>query len=696
MPMTFSTAATPALRRWRATLSTTTLALALGVMSQAAVAQFSGNTDNDLTSSSTTDVSNVNAGNVGVDSSAQSANGAASQLRQPGGNNRATSSQYEPVDPYYRRQAYQPGEFELYVQRRFSDLQAQSAPVPTSQDSDSTQPGANGANGVNGANGANGSTSPSLLRLRKPTIRRFGADLVTDPSSFVSQDPLPSVPADYIVRPGDELQVTIWGSADADLRLTVDRTGNIAVPRVGSIHVAGLRYSELDETLKHRVGQTFKNFQLSATLGQVRPIRVFVGGYIQRPGSVTVNGLASVLHVLMRVGGPSAAGSFRDVHLSRNGKEIGVFDLYDLLLKGSRAADQFVEPDDVIFVGPIGTQVAILGSVNQQAIYELKSGETLDDVLRMAGGFNAVADRSRVAIERLADRNTGHLAELKLPSHGRDALDTGDVVRVFSAITASLPQGVQNQHVRVEGEVAHPGDFILPPGSHIDDALRAAGGMTAAAYPFGTEFARESVRKTQLINYERALRDLETDISKNQANQRVTSTEELATQSATAQTSARLLDRLRQVKPTGRVVLQLLPDATALPDLALEDGDTINIPPRSSSVGVFGSVFNTGSYVFESGHTTKQYLALAGGPTRGADRGSIFMLRANGSVISAQQGSSFWHSDNNLSDAVVEPGDTLFVPEELGKASFVQGAKDWTQILYQFGLGLAGIKSLGL
>jgi hypothetical protein len=176
----------------------------------------------------------------------------------------------------------------------------------------------------------------------------------------------------------------------------------------------------------------------------------------------------------------------------------------------------------------------------------------------------------------------------------------------------------------------------------------------------------------------------------------VASSDEVASQTASATASQRLLDRLRAVRPTGRVVLQVSPDATTLPDLPLEDGDTLNIPNRSSSVGIFGSVFNTGSFVFEPGHTTEQYLALAGGPTRGADKTSMFMLRANGSVVSARQGESFWHSGSEFSGAVVQPGDTIFVPEQLNKSTFVQDAKDWTQILYQFGLGLAGIKSLGL
>jgi protein involved in polysaccharide export with SLBB domain len=528
-------------------------------------------------------------------------------------------------------------------------------------------------------------------------VRRFGAGLVTDDAvASATQDPLPSVPGDYIIRPGDQILLTIWGTADADLQLTVDRAGRISVPHIGSIDVAGVRNADLADAIGRRVGQTFKNFQLTATLGQVRAIRVFVSGYVQRPGSITVNGLSSVLHAIMRAGGPAASGSFRDIHLRRAGKEVAVFDLYDLLLKGNRDTDRLVQPDDVIFIGPIGTQVALLGSVNQQAIYELRPGETLADVLKMAGGFTAVADRSRVAIERLADRSTGRVTELGLPAHDRDALATGDVARVFSLVTAALPQGKQNQHIHIDGEVVHPGDYILAPGARISDALRAAGGMTSAAYPFGTELTRESVRKTQQANYERALSDLETEIAKNQGNQRVTSSEELSTQAATAQSGERLLERLRQLRPNGRVVLQLTPDATTLPDLPLQDGDAINVPPRGTSVGVFGSVFNTGNFLFEPGHTTLQYLALAGGPSRGADKRSIFMLRANGSVISAQQGASFWHSGNDLNEAKVEPGDTIFVPEEIGKSSFIQDAKDWTQILYQFGLGLAGIKTLGL
>jgi protein involved in polysaccharide export with SLBB domain len=582
--------------------------------------------------------------------------GGPARIRQPA-NERETPADRDRQDQDALRQQqlpprYVPGEFEKYVQ----------AQIPPDQ---------------------------------KLKIRRFGANLVTDALMVTSkEDPTPAVPGDYIVKPGDDIALTIWGTADADLHVTVDRAGRISVPRIGAIAVGGLRNDELADTIRRRVGMVFKNFELTATLDHVRPVRVFVTGYAQRPGSLTVSGLASVLHAIMRAGGPSAAGSFRDIHLNRGGREVATFDLYDLLLRGDRRSDQLVQPDDVIFIGPIGTQVAVIGSVNEQAIFELKPGETLADVLRMAGGFNAVADRSRVAVEHLADRATGHVNELLLPEHASEPMGTGDLVRVFSAVTVSQPKERQNKRVRVEGEVVHPGDFVLPPGSTVDDALKLAGGLTPAAYPYGTELTRESVRLKQEENYKRALDDLETDMTKNQAMSRISTSEEATGQNAIAEANSRLLRKLRQQHPTGRVVLQIRPDATALPNLALEDGDRINIPSRSTSVGVFGSVFNTGNFIFSPGRTTDDYLSLAGGPTRGADASSMFVIHANGTAVSARQGTSFWHSNNEFRTTQVQPGDTIFVPEEINRTSFVQDAKDWTQILYQFGLGVAGIAAL--
>ena len=207
-------------------------------------------------------------------------------------------------------------------------------------------------------------------------------------------------------------------------------------------------------------------------------------------------------------------------------------------------------------------------------------------------------------------------------------------------------------------------------------------------------FTRESVRETQQVNYDRALRDLETDFTRTAATQRTASADEAAGQTARTAGTERLIARLREVRPNGRVVLQLPPDSRELPDLALEDGDRLHIPPRASTVGVFGSVFNGGSYLHSGGRKIDEYLSLAGGPTGGADADSVFVIRANGSVVSARQ-SGRWFGNDRLAGLAAEPGDTIFVPEEMDKTTFLQHAKDWTQILAQFALGVAAIQVLG-
>ncbi|MBP8272301.1 MAG: SLBB domain-containing protein [Sphaerotilus sp.] len=527
-------------------------------------------------------------------------------------------------------------------------------------------------------------------------VRRLGTELMVETGQ--DRDVLdfsPLVPPDYLIAPGDEIVLSVWGSVDAELRLVVDRTGRITVPRVGSITVSGVRYADLPETIRLRMAQTFKNFQLSVSLGQLRGMRVFVTGFVARPGAYTVPALSSIAHALVRAGGPSTSGSFRDIQLRRGSSQVSKLDFYDLLLNGNRNADLLVQADDVIHVGPIGPQVGVIGSVNRAAIFELKPNETMSDALRMAGGFAAVADTTRMVLERVDERATVRAVQVEMAKASQTELRSGDVLFAFNAVTLATSQQRQNKRVRVEGEVLRPGDYLLPASSTLEDAVTAAGGLTSAAFVFGTDFTRESVRVAQQVNYERALRNLETEISLATSTQRITSADEAAAQAGRSNATARLIERLRTIKPSGRVVLQVPPDSRQLPQLMLEDGDRLLVPSVPSSVGVFGSVFNAGSYLREDGQTLADYLRLAGGPTRGADAGSTFVLRANGTVVSNRQESGWGGGLRSSFEALPAlPGDTLFVPEELDKTTFVQHAKDWTQILAQFALGVAAFVTL--
>ncbi|MDE2367979.1 MAG: SLBB domain-containing protein [Burkholderiales bacterium] len=550
-----------------------------------------------------------------------------------------------------RRTTYKPGEFELFVQR------------------------------------ASGKTDVP--------VRRLGHDLVTSEGSNAQQGELsPLVPADYLVAPGDEVLVTLWGSVDADLRIIVDRSGRIFVPRVGSIQVSGVRSADLKSVVERRVAQVFKNFQLSVSLGQLRGIRVFVTGFVTRPGTYTVSSLSSVVTALMRAGGPSSAGSFRNITLRRGAQLVATLDLYDLLLRGDRSNDQVLQAGDVVFVGPVGPQVGFIGSVNRPAVIELKPGETVADAIRMVGGFTAVGDRTRLAVERLKDRMAQRVALLELPRDQGQTLGAGDILRAFSEVDFQIPTQRQSKRVRVEGEVQRPGEYILPQSSTIEDAIKLAGGLTPNAYLYATEFSRESVRVTQQENYDRVLRDMETEMARSTSAQRVTNVDEAAAQNARSSMASQLISRLRALKPTGRVILSLNPDAAALPNLALEDGDRIFVPPVPTTIGVFGSVFNAGSFLYSRDRQIGDYLRLAGGPTKGSDFKSAFVIRPNGSVVSALQQSSGFFSSGTISGLPAEAGDTIFVPEEMDKTSFIQNAKDWAQILSQFGLGIAAIRSV--
>ena len=153
---------------------------------------------------------------------------------------------------------------------------------------------------------------------------------------------------------------------------------------------------------------------------------------------------------------------------------------------------------------------------------------------------------------------------------------------------------------------------------------------------------------------------------------------------------------MKKVKASGRIVLEIPEYAVELknlPDLVLEDGDRLYIPPHPTAVGVFGSVFNAGSYLHTEGLGLTDYLNLAGGPTRGADQASTFVVRANGSVVSTLTSAGWFSKRGNLNSIPAQPGDSIFVPEEVDKVTFIQNAKDWTQIFYNLGIGIAGIKA---
>ncbi len=297
----------------------------------------------------------------------------------------------------------------------------------------------------------------------------YGAKLfLQSPSTFAPVDQVP-VTSNYVVGPNDQLLIRVWGQMNFNAEVTVDRNGMVYVPHVGAIHVGGVPYSDLQQQVRNAVGRIYKNFDVSVNLGQLHPIRIFVTGQARYPGSYTVSSLSTLVSAVFATGGPGPQGSLRHIVLRRNGTTITDLDLYDLLVNGDKSHDVPLLPGDVIYIPPVGPQVAVYGSVHSPAIYELKDrkeSSTLGEVMTDAGGLTSTASLSRASLERIDDQQHHRALDVALDAAGRNTpLQDGDIVRVLP-IAPSF-----DQTVTVRGNVADPGRFGWHPGMKLSELL---------------------------------------------------------------------------------------------------------------------------------------------------------------------------------------------------------------------------------
>ena len=260
----------------------------------------------------------------------------------------------------------------------------------------------------------------------------FGEELFSGaPGAFAPSDDIP-VAQGYVVGAGDELLVRAWGQVDINLRLVVDRNGAVDIPRVGVVQVSGLKAEELEGFLKAQVGRVFKNFQMNVTLGRLRSIQVLMVGNVQRPGNYTISAMSTLVNALFASGGPTAVGSMRKIQLRRGNVVIAEMDLYDLLLKGDKSKDVRLLQGDVIHIPPLGPLVALSGSIQVPAVFEFKGKESVDDLLKFAGGFSATAFSGRVTIERIKNGLNREILEMALDAKGRAMeVENGDLIQVL-------------------------------------------------------------------------------------------------------------------------------------------------------------------------------------------------------------------------------------------------------------------------
>jgi protein involved in polysaccharide export with SLBB domain len=306
-------------------------------------------------------------------------------------------------------------------------------------------------------------------------------------------------------------------------------------------------------------------------------------------------------------------------------------------------------------------------------------------------------------VERLNTNNlatslkTFNLGKALLEKDEKDnlELEPGDIVTIFSQADIHVPQTHQTAFVRLEGEFQAAGVYSVQPGETLRELVERAGGLTSQAYLFGSSFTRESTRRQQQAQLDEYSADLEREIERASFNRSSASVsvQEAATASAGLESQRALVAKLRLMRATGRIVLDIAPgstDVASIPDLPLEDSDSFVVPPKPSNVKVVGAVYEQNAFLYVGSRRARDYLQLAGGIARSGDSKHAFIIRADGSVVSRKSKAA----RGGLEQLSMNPGDTVVIPEIVDKTTLLRGLTDWSAVLGQFGLGAAAINVL--
>ena len=691
-------------------------------------------------------------------------------------------------------------------------------------------------------------------------LKPFGYELFKESRErFLPGRDLP-VPRDYIVGPGDNITIELFGGKVARYRLVVNRDGALNIPDFGPIQVSGSSFDQVRAEIEKRVTSQMIGVRPSVTMGEMRALRIFVVGDVVDPGSHAISSSSTITTALFASGGVSEAGSLRNIEVKRRGASITKFDLYDLLLEGDTSRDIQLQQGDAILVPPVGLTAGVAGLVRRPAIYEFRAGATVKDLIQLSGGLKPEAAQTAAKLQRVdpsgertvLNLNLGSGADLGRTLHAGDVLIvpkileeyaggvtleghvlrpgpygwqqgmrltdllgslqtfqvnadqryvlirrehmpdrridfiSADAVAAFAAkgsqadpqlssrdriivfsrqadrgttlaslleearlqtrdnqpiplvsisgrvrapgdypyepnmtvsdlvragggmddsayaqtaeltryevingdnrktevvdldlrgltagntgadlpirpydflVIKEVPEWREMESVLLEGEVKFPGKYPIRRGETMSSLIARAGGLTQAAFPAGSVFTREELKKQEREQVEVLTNRLQSDLGL-LALQNAQTNDQKSGETLTAGQS--LLQQLRNAEPKGRLVVDVqraLALKNSEDDIQLRDGDTLHIPRLRQYVTVIGEVQNATSHVWRSGLGKDDYLGLSGGTTPRADSKRIYVVRANGSVV-ANKSDNRWFTGG----AALQPGDTIVVP----------------------------------
>ncbi len=495
---------------------------------------------------------------------------------------------------------------------------------------------------------------PAPLEAPEP----FGSRLFTGNFLHTRQDGLNG---DYLVMPGDRIQVNTWGALDTSAVLLVDAQGNIFLPNVGPVQVAGTKNSELTAKVKAGLSRVYsRNFEVYTNLLTAKPVAVFVTGGVVRPGRYAGVPSDSVLFFLEQAGGiDSRLGSYRNISVLRAGTKVADLDLYDFLLRGTLPAVQFKDGDTVL-VNARGPIVEMRGDVTLPATLEFKPGAVTG--AEALGVVPGAARATQVTIEGIR-KNLPISRTLSVAGFRTFDLRDGD------AITLRGDGRADTILIHLEGEFNGPSVLAVRRGARLVDVLNFVSVDTALANPAAVHIRRTSVARAQKTSIDDALFRLERSallaLSSSQGEAGIRVRE--------AELTQKFVERARLVQPLGRVVTAR---DSQQRNVVLEPEDVVVIPSRTNVIRVGGEVMMTQAVLFRPGARASDYISDSGGFTDRSDTGRVIIIRANAEVAIGS------------SSLAVFPGDEILVPPKVD-TKILQNSIDVTQVIYQIAVSAA-------
>lgn len=321
-----------------------------------------------------------------------------------------------------------------------------------------------------------------MAEVTEPGRRVFGRDIFTSRNlTFAPSSNLPT-PTNYVLGPGDEVFIDIWGTNQASIRQTISPDGTINIPDIGVVNLNGMTVKEADSYMRRKLGQIYSvdgddaKSDIKLTLGNIRTIQVNLMGEVANPGTYYLSSLSNLYHALHRAGGVSDLGSLRAIQLVRNGKNIATVDVYDLILNGKADGNVILEEGDIIIVPPYSQIVELDGNVKRPMAYELKDGETVQDLIGYAGGFTSDAYKDNIRMVRQNGKEY-QVYTIDQPDYEAFTLMDGDVLTVGAMLDRFTNK------IEINGAVYRPGVYQLGNGVEtVSELIAKADGLKGDAF----------------------------------------------------------------------------------------------------------------------------------------------------------------------------------------------------------------------